>query len=151
MKRITLSVDKGRVYEEAAKTTDYNGSKNDADDRRDKVLITDADNVMLERFWAESASAVNERVKPFLVSVTDPGDNSYSVELEMSNSYDTTLTPSVNSSLFSYFATSVISKWMEFSDKGDAKGYAENAAAMLTDVMRKLYYKKKPVRPTYDN
>lgn len=147
---IALSVDKKAVYEEAAKTTDFNGSKNDSDGRREKVLITDYDAVMLDRFWAESASAVNDKIKSFIQTVSDSGDDRYTATLEMSGSFDTTLVPSINTSLFSFFVASVISKWMAFSDKGDAESYGLTAAAMLTDVMRKLYHKKKPIRPTYD-
>lgn len=147
---ITLSVDKKAVYEEAAKTTDFNGAKNDSDGRREKVLITDYDAVMLDRFWAESVSVVNDRIKSFIQAVSAPGDDGYTATLEMSGAFDTALVPSIETSLFSFFVASVVSKWMALSDKGDAESYAAAAVAMLTDVMRKLYHKKKPVRPVYD-
>jgi hypothetical protein len=72
----------------------------------------------------------------------------YSVGLELSSSYDDNLTEAVSTSLFSFFVASIVSKWFAFSNKPEAESYAVGAATIMDDVMRKIYYKKKPTRVT---
>lgn len=75
----------------------------------------------------------------------------YYPKMGMSDSFDSTLEESIQKSLFSFFVASIISKWMTFSVKAEAAEYAQYAASMLDDVLRKLYFKKKPKRPTYND
>ena len=77
-------------------------------------------------------------------------DDEYILELEVSNSFDDNLKESMQRSLFSFFVMNITSKWYIFTNKNEAESYATSAATDMEDVMRKAYYKKKPVRPIYD-
>lgn len=151
---VTLTVNKAQVYDEVAKTTSYTGTKMQGDESAyDRIFTTDDDRMMLERFWVEACNAATEQFKHFLVSVNaqDEGqrvdlENNYEVQLELSSSYDTNLTGSMQTSLFSFFVSFIVSKWYKFTNKGEADSYGQDAAAMMDDVVRKMYYKKKPVR-----
>ena len=70
METITIHIFQDDVYEEVAKATDYTGSKLiDGDEgARDRILAADDDLAELGRFWEESVSATNERLKEMLVS-----------------------------------------------------------------------------------
>lgn len=155
MSTITIRIDKGHVYNEAAKLTGYLGAKAMDADRGAyrRVALTDADRELLERYFAESCSEVTTSLSRWLVSVsdhpyghgTDLGAD-YEIELDVQSSYDASLTPSVATSLTGYFVSSVASRWLLVSDPSRAEAVAAEAALLLEDVLRKLYWKKKPLR-----
>lgn len=161
MSQTTFTVNKANLYTEVAKTTSYSGLKKSADGSQyELVFTTDEDRLMLERFWNEAANAATELFKPFIVSVSSAAQShgvdlagNYSVTLQLSASYDSSLTDSAQSSLFSFFTNYIISKWLKFINKDDADSYAMEAKAKLDDVKSKIYYKKKPTRvaPTINN
>ena len=66
--------------------------------------------------------------------------------MEVSSSYDTALTPSVEKSLFSYFVNAIVSKWNNFVKADGVARYEQEANDNMTDIMSKLFYKKKPTR-----
>lgn len=154
MKNIELIINKANVYDEVAKTTSYTGLKTKDDETAyDRIFTTDEDRMMLERFWVEACNGATEQFKPFLVSVNAQPmshgvelENDYKVALELSESYDESLTGSVQTSLFSYFVALIVSKWFKFSNKEESGSYATDALGAIDDVMRKIYYRKKPKR-----
>ena len=96
---------------------------------------------------------VKQQFKPFLLSVSDQPvshgvelDKNYVVKLELSNSYDESLNGSIGTSLFSYFVAMIVSKWYKFTNKGESESYGTDAVGAIDDVMRKIYYRKKPTR-----
>lgn len=144
---------------------------------RDRILAADADLATLDRFWTESAMACNENFKEMLVVCsTDairtpngqhedtgfteyipPGqgttptyktEKGYQAEIEVSKSFDKTLTESVESTIRSYFIASIVGQWFKFANKGEAGDYFAQAAEMLEGAERMLYSRRKPTRPT---
>lgn len=157
MKNVSLAVNKAYVYDEVAKTTAYAGAKMMVEDVNayDRIFTTDEDRLLLERFWVETCNAATNQFKPFLVSVDSQPishgidlTRNYKVELELSSSYDDNLTEAISTSLFSFFVASIVSKWFAFSNKPEAENYVLGSASIMDDVMRKIYYKKKPTRVT---
>ena len=156
MIEITLQVNKKLVYNEVAKTTAYAGSKQVTDDdvsAYERIFTTDDDRLMLERFWIETANAATEQFKPFIVTVSNHPesngvelDRNYDVKLELSSSYEEQLTDSIQNSLYNFFVASIVSKWFKFINKDEAKDYAGDAAGMMSDIVNKIYYRKKPKR-----
>lgn len=154
MTEITLTINKASVYNEVAKTTSYTGAKMTGDEGAyERIFTTDDDRMMLERFWVEACSAATEQFKPFLLSVSEQPeshgvelDRDYSVELELSSSFDVHLRDSIETSLFSFFVALIVGKWYRFANKPEAEAYGTEAAGMMDDVMRKIYYRKKPRR-----
>lgn len=143
-----LKIRKEEVYEEVAKTASYTGAKMDDDAAYERIFITEEDKAMLERFWNESKNAIAGSLKKFLVGETETG-GTYTLTLELSASFDESLLGSMERSLFSFFVMSVTAKWYTFTNKGEATDYAAGAASNLDDLLRKVFFKKKPRRPTY--
>lgn len=151
---VNLTVSKQMVYDEVAKTTSYTGAKMQGDDAAyDRIFTTDDDQMMLERFWVEACNAATEQFKPFLVSVNTQEEgqrvdlsHNYVVSLKLSSSFDQSLTSSIETSLFSFFVSFIVSRWYKFTNKEEAESYGTDAMSMMGDVMKKVYYKKKPVR-----
>lgn len=148
MNRIEIHIDKAQVWDEVAKTAAYTGDKMIGDETAyDRIMLTDEDAKVLQRFWEEAASVANDQLKEMLLSGSGVSDD-YRVMLEVSRSYDDNLTPSVEASLRSYFISAIVSKWYMFANKGEAETYSAEAALMMNDVLRKLYSRKRPQRPT---
>jgi hypothetical protein len=156
METITIQVSKDDVYEEVAKATDYTGAKliNGDENARDRILATDSDLSDLSRFWEESVLATNERLKEMVVSGETKSvdvDKStkivYEVTLEVSKSFDKSLTANVQSAIRNFFIASIIGQWFKFSNKGEAKDYFSQAGEMMNGAERLLYSRKKPTRP----
>lgn len=149
MKEIVLSIDKEAVYEEVARTTSYAGAKMADEGAYDRIFTTDEDKLQLDRFWGECRSTVCNRLKRVLVSEGE-ANGSFFLFLCMSDSFDEVFAGSMQDSLFSFFVMGITAKWYVFTNKEEVGGYASEAATYLEDMMRKAFFKRKPVRPTYD-
>ena len=149
MTNVSFSINKGDVLNEVAKTTAYSGAKMTGEEGAyERIFTTQSDREMLERFWAECQVAVCETLKKFLLS-EDTTAEGWTMNLGLSQSFDSTLTKSINKELFSYFVMGIVAKWYVFTNKKEAGEYAESAARLLTGVHKKVLFKKKPTRPTY--
>lgn len=153
METIVLTINRADVYTEVDKTTDYTGAKMVTKENgagvRDRIAATEDDLKTLSRFWEETCSATNERLKEMFVNSSAPSANDYTITLQVSVSYDKALTPSVEATLRSFFITSITGKWYVFANKGEAKDYFEEAGELIEDVRRKLYSRKRPVSPRH--
>jgi hypothetical protein len=158
MKNITFIVNKVAVYDEVAKTTSYVGAKMLGDESAyRRIFTTDADQLMLERFWNETCSAVTEHLKRFVVEVsnhTNPNavdlTSNYSISLEVSSAFDDRFKDSMDASLFSLFVASIVSKWFKFTNRDEAEAYTLEATSHMEDVLRKIYHRKKARRTILD-
>lgn len=148
MIEIRLRIDKESVYEEVARTSSYTGAKMDDEHAYERIFTTDEDKAMLERFWSECKVMICNSLKKVFLSEEET-DGVYDLSLELSSSFDTQLVGSMQRSLFSFFVMNIAGKWYTFTNKGEATGYATEAATYMEDIMRKAYFKKKPTRPTY--
>lgn len=145
MTQIELTVVKTAVYNEVAKTTSYTGAKMVGDeDAYLRIFTTDEDQEMLERFWDEAVSGAIEQLKPFIGTWSNT--DSFTVQLNLSSSFDTNLKDSIQSSLTSYMVAMIVAKWYRIANKQEAESYGNDALGAMDDVMKKIYYKKKPVR-----
>ena len=152
MIEIILTVDKEKVYREVAKTTEYIGSKSQTDETDyDLVSTTDEDKEMLERFWNESKDLISDSLKKVLLEAKEmvATSTTFNLKLGLSGSFDSNLKDSMQSSLFSFFVTNIVSKWSTFTNKQESTDYAAEAAGYIEDIRKKAFFKKKPVRPTY--
>ena len=145
----TLSVNKENVYNEVAKTTSYTGAKMDDEAAYDRIFTTEGDKTMLERFWDESKNTICNSMKKFLVNEKESNDT-YTLTLNLSASFDESLLESMERSLFSFFVMNITAKWYTLANKQAATDYAAGAATNVEDIMRKAFFKKKPKRPTYN-
>lgn len=149
MINVTLRVQKEDVYEEVAKTTSYTGKKMDDEHAYDRVFTTDEDQEMLERFWSESKNTICNALKKVFVDETETEHGEFRLQLDLSSSFDENLTTSMQRSLYSFFVMNITAKWYTLANKEEATGYATEAATYVDDIMRKAFFKKRPVRPKY--
>lgn len=72
----------------------------------------------------------------------------YVAEFEVSKSFDKGLTGSVESSIRSFFISSIIGSWFKYANKGEAADYFSQGAELLENAERLLFSRKRPTRPT---
>lgn len=149
---ITLSIKQSDVFREVAQTTSYTGAKMEADaNAYERITTVDEDQPELRRFWDESRAQVAQAFIRMLVSEgMAQDDDTYNLVLNVSVAFDSALQPGMELGLFSYFVQSITAKWYVFTNKSEAGDFASVGKSILDDVKEKAYYKKKPVRPTYD-
>lgn len=148
MRKITIEISKEDVYREVAQTTSYTGAKMIDDDEKayDRIFTTEEDQSQLDRFWDESCVAVCETLKEFVIEERNEG-GVFSVKLGMSSAFEPAIEPAMHKEVFSFFVTSIVSKWYAFTNKKEAGDYATGASVMLEGVRRKAYHRRKPTRP----
>lgn len=152
MADLTISIKKSDVYEEVAKTTAYIGAKNKLEDGKsafDQVFVTDADLAMIERFYNESVDILINLMKRFVAELNSENGN-INWKLSMSDRFDSNLGTYITRSATSFLVNSIIGKWCEITAPDKVKVYADNAAALLTDINDKVFFKSAPsrVKPT---
>ena len=147
---VILTINKEAVYDEVTKTTEYTGAKMDDEHAYEKIMITEEDNIMLERFWDECKNMVCNSLKKVLVQEYET-ENEYTLTLNVSEAFNKALESSMQRSLFSFFVMNIIAKWYMITNKDEAARCASEAATDMEDVMRKAFHKERPTRPIYTN
>ena len=162
MNVIQFVINKALVLDEVAKTTSYAGAKAIEDNETkgqayERIFATDADREMMERFWLESCSAASDSLRPWIIKEkpqmatrANTLANNYEATLAMPDNWNPRLLDSLRVSMFAYFANSILSKWMQLTNKEDAEMYGATAVAMMKDVELKLYDRVRPIRPVYN-
>lgn len=148
----TLTVSKEDVMREVAITTAYTGGKMEGDNNaQTRIPTVDEDESHLERFWEECRADLCQELIGLVMREGVNKEGCYELQLDVSKSFDDTQLPSMKLSLFSFFVYGISAKWYVYTNKQEAGEYADKAATLLDDIHRKALYKKKPVRPTYDD
>lgn len=149
---IVLNVSKSEVLHEVAQTTEYTGSKMDDDaNAYERISTVDEDNSELQRFWNESRAELAKAFIRVLESEGMQSDDTYSLVLNVSVSFDVALVEGMQLGLYSFFVQNITAKWFVFTNKKEAGDYADKAAEILAEIREKAHFKKKPTRPTYNN
>lgn len=137
---------------EVAVTTAYTGGKMDKDENAlDRISTVDEDESHLERFWDESRADLCQELLELVTFEGMQNESNYEARLNVSKSFEEALLPSMNKSLYSFFVHNICAKWYVYTNKAEAGDYADKAATLLDDIHRKAVYKKRPIRPTYDD
>lgn len=136
------------MYTEVKKTTEYTGAKMADATAYDTIAMTDENEEMLTRFWDEAKSAICAALRKVFVSESETG-GTFTLTLDPTDAFDTDLRDTMQRSLFSFFVTSITARWFAITNKEEAAGYATAAAAHIEDILRAIYKRSRPSRPTY--
>lgn len=147
---ITLSISRQEVMKEVAQTTGYTGMKMEGDENAmNRIPTVDEDYPELKRFWDESRAEVAQTMIR-LLDWEGMEEETYCLSLNVSVAFDESLLPGMQLGLFSYFVQNIAAKWYVFTNKGEAANFAAVAKMLLEEIKEKAFFKKKPVRPTYN-
>lgn len=155
MQYISLSVDKGKCFDEAAKTSAYVATKRPmTNGSYDRVAIKDADRYMLERYWQEATDVITDTLKEYIDKptniVVEHGSDlskNYVLYLKLPDLWDSNMANSIRNSIQSYITNYVLMKWLELVHSEEYKTYAEYNQAIMQEIIDKLYSRINPTRP----
>lgn len=147
---MTIKISKEKIFGEVATATLYTGAKHPDGDTAmlSRVAVIDADRPLLSRFCDEAVASARLALRQVLESVSSDSDT-ITLVFRLSAACDDSLTASLADSLTDYLETSVIARWLVFSDKAEASLCADEARLLLDECLRKALYKRKPSRPSF--
>lgn len=146
MKTLNYNITKEAILNEASLLSAYAGLKNpDGEKIFSRVALSDEDNELLTRFWTEMTGKVTDCLQSLIKSsVAD--ENSFTIELELSNSYDENLNGSVENDLTMAIANGVTGSWFSLSLPDKASEWKALSESLLLRAFKKLCHRRRPLR-----
>lgn len=146
MADISIQIDKTEVYEDVAKVTAYIGGKNvDANGKSffDQVFVTEADNEMIDGFWAEATSNASTALHHSLKSFSLNDDAV--ITLQLPGNFKKSILNALSQNIKDYIENSIIAAWCAVVKK-DEESYATKATALLQQISAMQYLRQRPKR-----
>lgn len=147
MKTIIIKITKTDVFNDVAKTASYTGAKMVGDDDAyERISITDQNMELFNSYWNVAVSLLCDNLKEMINSISSD-NNGLTLSLNVSNSFDISFVKSITNSTKAFFVEIILGKWFEITNKQEFQARYNSGVEMLTDALRKLYYRKAPTRP----
>ena len=151
MKNIAISVTKSEILDEVSLHTAYMGVKTEAGENLyQRVAIVNEDCDLLERVWNEKCGSLIEYLKDFIV-ISESIGSSLSFTLEVSGSYDESMTPSLKSDIFEAMVSGVTAGWLRYSFPEKQNEWEDKFIQLMQRALTKLCHRKRPVRAVTEN
>lgn len=146
MKNIIIKLNKTDTFEQVSLTSAYAGAKCETDAASfERIATQEADARFLGQMWKEMCGLITERLRSF-ISASSLTDEEFSVTLELSSSYDDSLTPSVVTDIQACMVAGIIARWFQFSLPEKADEWTTNLDTIINRVIGKLCHRKRPIR-----
>lgn len=145
MKKLTLTINRDTILDRVAINAAYAGAKSTAEASFTRVATVAADRLILSSFFTEMTGEFLQTLQTF-VARSDTKEGSLSIVLELSNSYDDSLTPSVASDVETLFVAGVLQRWFLLSCPERAGERAEEKERLFNRIIGKLCLRRRPTR-----
>ncbi len=142
---LTLTIPIPQLLTDVGRTAAYAGAKNDDYAR---LSTTEADSAQLTHLISQAATVASNALKRQVLTESLTAE-AYTLQLEVSASFDPALQSQMQSSLSAYLTMAVTARWLALSQRDEADDYAAVAAEMLTELQRYAASKRRPTRPSY--
>lgn len=147
MGTIIIKISRTDVFNDVAKTASYTGAKMVGDDGAyERISITDQNLELFNSYWNVAVSLLCDNLKEMIQTITHTSEG-LTISLNVSTSFDISLVSSINLSIKAFFVEIILGKWFEITNKQEFQARYNSGVEMLTDALRKLYYRKAPTRP----
>lgn len=147
MRTILIKISRIDVFNDVAKAASYTGAKMVGDnDAYERISITDQNLELFNSYWNVAVSLLCDNLKEMIQTITHTPE-ALTISLNVSNSFDISLVSSINASIKAFFVEIILGKWFEITNKNEFQARYNSGVEMLTDALRKLYYRKAPTRP----
>ena len=148
MKKLEIIVLKSDVTAMIDNITRYTGKKTESANPGallERVATVEADSVILGRYWQDACAHVADALRSFIASVQF-GREILTLDMEVSNSYDESLTPAVETGIQSLLADIILCRWFRIAMPDRAAEWQREAAHQFDTLLANLYHRKKPKR-----
>ena len=154
MIKLSIGISRDAILTEVQKNSEYAGSKSEAGDdgAYDRIKADDADKDMLIRFFNDGTADITDVLKPFIAAIPSIAESyknkEYSADLTMPDLYDSKMEDGINVAISAYLVNYITLSWYMFCDRKDAELYKAMCDRCLSDLRRKIYYRKHPILPS---
>ena len=148
MKIIEIIINKAEIFNEVSLNSAYTGAKSSPEDSGffDRVATVEADEELLSKFWTEMCGETTDRLREFIQTTATTAE-AFKLTLEVSGSYDDSLTGSVTADISSAFTAGMCAGWFRFSVPALSEQWRLDSANLFRRAISKLCYRKRPQRP----
>ena len=143
MRKVVITINKSDILDTVALNSAYIST--DKEYSGERVETIETDNSILTRFWSEMCGNVTEKLRNFIFTGT-VNLESMKLELELSNAYDESLTPSVVNDLSAAMVAGVTAQWFQFRFHDRYEEWDNRSSQLLDRAFSKLCHRKKPTR-----
>lgn len=167
MRQITIDIEKAYVLDEVAKLSSYAGAKLiEADPGAvDRIMATDADLETMDRFWDETISALEERLKDHLVKsefvygggeadtaegTTTQEADTQRMTLSVGTRMSGAIEDSLRKSMQGYCIGSMAAMWYALANKDGVEEQLQKLNEKLMSSLYVIYSRKRPEKPAAD-
>lgn len=144
MKNIEISIAKLTILDIVSQNSAYSGAKGDPGSF-ERIATFEGDDDLLSRLWVEMCGQLSERFREFITGYSMTSD-SLKVTMEVSGSYDDSLTESVIEDLCNGIASGVTARWFQFSNPSVVKEWKDESSRLFLSAFSKLCHRRRPVR-----
>ena len=106
----------------------------------ERVATVEEDADLFARYWRDACAIVAERLKQFVGRRV--WREELSLNLEVSGAFDDSLSPSVETAVFSVIAAPLSARWFRLSMKEKAEEWEEEASRLLAEIERMLFHRR---------
>ena len=148
MQTIKIILLKSDVLAAIASNTSYTGTKTESanpGEFYDRVATVEKDAELLSLYWQDTCASLADALRTFIVEAKF-GRETLTLTLEVSNSYDATLTPAVETGISAVVVAAMISRWFRITMPQRAAEWEKEATRQFEALLANLYHRKKPVR-----
>lgn len=148
MKILEFKIEKQKILKELARLTAYTGLKNNPGkdgDFFDRVATVEEDNGLIDGFWREACGELAEKLRDFIEIFSDTASG-LDISLAVSGFYDDAQTPSLLSSLESFFVSRILGRWFAVTFSEKAEEQEEKSRRQMTGIIKTLCHRRAPVR-----
>lgn len=151
MKNININIDKSIIFRDVSLNSAYAGAKNTSENGFfERVATIEADEELLSHFWTDMCGLITDRLRAFVTSAEQKEDSLH-LTLEVSGSYDDSLTPSVISDLFAAMTAGISARWFSFTFPQQTTDWKIQSNELLNRVIGKLCHRKRPTRSSEES
>lgn len=145
MKEVKIEIRREDVMKEVSLHSAYSGAKDGDGSFFSRIATVNEDETVLTRFWNDTCGEVISTLKEF-IKETEVNDDIFCVDMELSGSYDDSMTTSAERDLFSSISSGVASRWFRITMPERAAEWETRSLELLERAYRKLCSRKKPKR-----
>ena len=146
MKKINISITKQEIFHEVSLNTAYTSVKSDNPKAIfPRVATIDEDSTILSRFWILACGTITEKFRNLITVSSTTGDN-LALTLDVSGSFDDSLTESLKQDIFDALVAMVTAHWITLSLPEKSSEWQLQGSRLLESAYSKLYCRKRPTR-----
>lgn len=147
MKIINIDIEKEKILQDISLNSAYAGAKSPGEkDIFERVATVNEDSGILSGFFSEMCGSILEKFSGNVAS-SSLTESRFSLVLEVSGSFDESLSESLVNDITAYMSAGVTARWFQITLAEKAVEWDAKANLLLQRAFAKICQRKRPQRP----